>query len=73
MQFVLFTLPYHIKLLLVSLLDFLCSQFWFKGFVNEQNYLIWSETNSGETPQTPLHPQKACVVHCIGCDLKPDV
>ncbi|GFV01305.1 uncharacterized protein TNCV_3375391 [Trichonephila clavipes] len=37
------------------------AHFWFNGYVNEQNYRIWSEANTQEYVETPLHPEKLTV------------
>ncbi|GFT71311.1 putative transposable element [Trichonephila clavipes] len=35
--------------------------FWLNGYVNKQNYRIWSETNLQVYVETPLHPEKLTV------------
>ncbi|GFX21510.1 hypothetical protein TNCV_1399241 [Trichonephila clavipes] len=35
--------------------------FWLNGYVNKQNYRIWSEANPQVYVETPLHPEKLTV------------
>ncbi|GFU69661.1 uncharacterized protein TNCV_2559511 [Trichonephila clavipes] len=35
--------------------------FWLNGYVNKQNYRIWSEANPKVYVETPLHPEKLTV------------
>ncbi|GFT55029.1 integrase_H2C2 domain-containing protein [Trichonephila clavipes] len=37
------------------------AHFWLNGYVNKQNYRIWSEGNSQVYVETPLHPEKLTV------------
>ncbi|GFU63661.1 hypothetical protein TNCV_4588661 [Trichonephila clavipes] len=37
------------------------AQFWLNGYVNKQNYRIWSEANPQVYVETPLHPEKLTV------------
>ncbi|GFV70649.1 nucleolar transcription factor 1 [Trichonephila clavipes] len=37
------------------------AHFWFNGYVNKQNCLIWSEANPQVYVETPLHPEKLTV------------
>ncbi|GFV54862.1 hypothetical protein TNCV_3683871 [Trichonephila clavipes] len=33
------------------------AHFWLNGYVNKQNYRIWSEANPQVYVETPLHPE----------------
>ncbi|GFX49348.1 hypothetical protein TNCV_3334661 [Trichonephila clavipes] len=35
--------------------------FWLNGYVNKQNWRIWSEANPQVYVETPLHPEKLTV------------
>ncbi|GFW43994.1 hypothetical protein TNCV_997591 [Trichonephila clavipes] len=35
--------------------------FWLNGYVNKQNFRIWSEANPQVYVETPLHPEKLTV------------
>ncbi|GFX89650.1 transposable element Tc3 transposase [Trichonephila clavipes] len=37
------------------------AHFWLNGYVNKQNYRIWSEANPQVYVETPLHPEKLTV------------
>ncbi|GFT50020.1 uncharacterized protein TNCV_1527111 [Trichonephila clavipes] len=37
------------------------AKFWFNGYVNKQNYRIWSEANPQVYVEIPLHPEKLTV------------
>ncbi|GFX98370.1 uncharacterized protein TNCV_4001391 [Trichonephila clavipes] len=37
------------------------AHFWLNGYVNKQNYRIWSEANQQVYVETPLHPEKLTV------------
>ncbi|GFW26090.1 transposable element Tc3 transposase [Trichonephila clavipes] len=37
------------------------AHFWLNGYVNKQNYSIWSEANLQVYVETPLHPEKLTV------------
>ncbi|GFU42013.1 hypothetical protein TNCV_4677001 [Trichonephila clavipes] len=37
------------------------AHFWLNGYVNKQNYRIWSEANPQMYVETPLHPEKLTV------------
>ncbi|GFU65616.1 uncharacterized protein TNCV_635391 [Trichonephila clavipes] len=37
------------------------AHFWLNGYVNKQNYRIWSEANPQVYIETPLHPEKQTV------------
>ncbi|GFU99129.1 hypothetical protein TNCV_1228431 [Trichonephila clavipes] len=37
------------------------AHFWLNGYVNKQNYHIWSEANPQVYVETPLHPEKLTV------------
>ncbi|GFU52304.1 putative DD41D transposase [Trichonephila clavipes] len=37
------------------------AHFWLNGYVNKQNFRIWSETNPQVYVETPLHPEKLIV------------
>ncbi|GFT88818.1 uncharacterized protein TNCV_906421 [Trichonephila clavipes] len=37
------------------------AHFWLNGYVNKQNYRIWSEANPQVYIETPLHPEKLTV------------
>ncbi|GFX97040.1 transposable element Tc3 transposase [Trichonephila clavipes] len=37
------------------------AHFWLNGYVNKQNYHIWSEANPQVYLETPLHPEKLTV------------
>ncbi|GFU80696.1 integrase catalytic domain-containing protein [Trichonephila clavipes] len=37
------------------------AHFWLNGYVNKQNFLIWSEANPQVYVETPLHPEKLTV------------
>ncbi|GFU92722.1 putative DD41D transposase [Trichonephila clavipes] len=37
------------------------AHFWLNGYVNKQNYRIWSESNPQVYDETPLHPEKLTV------------
>ncbi|GFW91985.1 uncharacterized protein TNCV_2152651 [Trichonephila clavipes] len=37
------------------------AHFWLNGYVNKQNYHIWSEANPHVYVETPLHPEKLTV------------
>ncbi|GFU81679.1 putative DD41D transposase [Trichonephila clavipes] len=37
------------------------AHFWLNGYVNKQNYRIWSEANPQVYVETPLHPEKMTV------------
>ncbi|GFT64863.1 hypothetical protein TNCV_2256841 [Trichonephila clavipes] len=37
------------------------AHFWWNGYVNKQNYRIWSEANPQVYVETPLHPEKLTV------------
>ncbi|GFX34441.1 hypothetical protein TNCV_3656791 [Trichonephila clavipes] len=37
------------------------AHFWLNGYVNKQNYRIWSEANPKVYVETPLHPEKMTV------------
>ncbi|GFX80783.1 hypothetical protein TNCV_4694941 [Trichonephila clavipes] len=37
------------------------AHFWLNGYVNKQNYRIWSEANPQVYVETPLHPEKLIV------------
>ncbi|GFS90589.1 putative DD41D transposase [Trichonephila clavipes] len=37
------------------------AHFWLDGYVNKQNYRIWSEANPQVYVETPLHPEKLTV------------
>ncbi|GFX42706.1 uncharacterized protein TNCV_2196641 [Trichonephila clavipes] len=37
------------------------AHFWLNGYVNKQNYRIWSEPNLQVYVETPLHPEKLTV------------
>ncbi|GFV61367.1 HTH_48 domain-containing protein [Trichonephila clavipes] len=37
------------------------AHFWLNGYVNKQNYRIWSEANPQVYVKTPLHPEKLTV------------
>ncbi|GFV37345.1 uncharacterized protein TNCV_1757831 [Trichonephila clavipes] len=41
------------------------AHFWLNGYVNKQNFRIWSEANPQVYVETPLHPEKLTV----GCAL----
>ncbi|GFX48741.1 hypothetical protein TNCV_408481 [Trichonephila clavipes] len=43
--------------------DVLCDEahFWLNGYVNKQNFRIWSEANPQVYVETPLHPEKLTV------------
>ncbi|GFV41792.1 hypothetical protein TNCV_3629431 [Trichonephila clavipes] len=52
--------------LLTSVFEIFCLQrdeahFWLNGYVNKQNYRIWSEANPQVYVETPLHPEKLTV------------
>ncbi|GFX76314.1 hypothetical protein TNCV_592771 [Trichonephila clavipes] len=38
------------------------AHFWLNGYVNKQNYRIWSEANPQVYVETPLHPEKLTVL-----------
>ncbi|GFX97886.1 uncharacterized protein TNCV_4905371 [Trichonephila clavipes] len=42
------------------------AHFWLNGYVNKQNYRIWSEANSQVYVEIPLHPEKL-TVWCALC------
>ncbi|GFU22253.1 uncharacterized protein TNCV_4855991 [Trichonephila clavipes] len=43
------------------------AHFWLNGYVNKQNYRIWSEANPQVYVETPLHPEKTdCLVRFMG-------
>ncbi|GFX44955.1 hypothetical protein TNCV_3430041 [Trichonephila clavipes] len=44
-------------------LSLMCDEahFWLNGYVNKQNYRIWSEANPQVYVETPLHPEKLTV------------
>ncbi|GFY21019.1 hypothetical protein TNCV_3990631 [Trichonephila clavipes] len=46
-----------------NVLSFVCDEahFWLNGYVNKQNYHIWSEANPQVYVETPLHPEKLTV------------
>ncbi|GFT13900.1 uncharacterized protein TNCV_2615521 [Trichonephila clavipes] len=37
------------------------AHFWLNGYVNKQNFCIWSEANPQVYVETPLHPEKLTV------------
>ncbi|GFX03978.1 hypothetical protein TNCV_4678821 [Trichonephila clavipes] len=37
------------------------AHFWLNGYVNKQNFRIWSEANPQVYVETPLHPEKLTV------------
>ncbi|GFV53359.1 uncharacterized protein TNCV_1092791 [Trichonephila clavipes] len=37
------------------------AHFWLNGYVNKQNYRIWSEANPQVYVETPLHPEKLTI------------
>ncbi|GFV49482.1 hypothetical protein TNCV_4544651 [Trichonephila clavipes] len=37
------------------------AHFWSNGYVNKQNWRIWSEANPQVYVKTPLHPEKLTV------------
>ncbi|GFT45187.1 uncharacterized protein TNCV_1544411 [Trichonephila clavipes] len=37
------------------------AHFWLNGYVNKQNFFIWSEANPQVYAETPLHPEKLTV------------
>ncbi|GFW20710.1 uncharacterized protein TNCV_1049331 [Trichonephila clavipes] len=37
------------------------AHFWLNGYVNKQNFRIWSEVNPQVYVETPLHPEKLTV------------
>ncbi|GFX17399.1 uncharacterized protein TNCV_1494131 [Trichonephila clavipes] len=37
------------------------AHFWLNGYINKQNYRIWSEANPQVYVETPLHPEKLTV------------
>ncbi|GFW24978.1 uncharacterized protein TNCV_3154811 [Trichonephila clavipes] len=37
------------------------AHFWLNGYVNKQNYRIWSKANPQVYVETPLHPEKLTV------------
>ncbi|GFU89503.1 hypothetical protein TNCV_4802651 [Trichonephila clavipes] len=37
------------------------AHFWLNGYVNKQNFRIWSEANPRVYVETPLHPEKLTV------------
>ncbi|GFW10742.1 uncharacterized protein TNCV_4918611 [Trichonephila clavipes] len=37
------------------------AHFWLNGYVNKQNYRVWSEANPQVYVETPLHPEKPTV------------
>ncbi|GFX25972.1 uncharacterized protein TNCV_2303541 [Trichonephila clavipes] len=37
------------------------AHFWLNGYVNKQNFRIWSEANPQVYVETPLHPEKVTV------------
>ncbi|GFX58553.1 hypothetical protein TNCV_417331 [Trichonephila clavipes] len=37
------------------------AHFWLNGYVNKENYRIWSEPNPQVYVETPLHPEKLTV------------
>ncbi|GFV18449.1 uncharacterized protein TNCV_4468851 [Trichonephila clavipes] len=37
------------------------AHFWLNGYVNKQNWRIWSEANPQVYVETPLHPEKLTV------------
>ncbi|GFW67309.1 uncharacterized protein TNCV_3338101 [Trichonephila clavipes] len=37
------------------------AHFWLNGYVNKQNFSIWSEANPQVYVETPLHPKKLTV------------
>ncbi|GFX17968.1 putative transposable element [Trichonephila clavipes] len=45
------------------------THFWLNGYVNKQNYRIWSEANPQVYVESPLHPEKLtvwCAVWAVG-------
>ncbi|GFY36191.1 uncharacterized protein TNCV_4845631 [Trichonephila clavipes] len=42
------------------------AHFWLNGYVNKQNCRIWSEANPQVYVETPLHPEKHCLVRFMG-------
>ncbi|GFS80880.1 hypothetical protein TNCV_126381 [Trichonephila clavipes] len=38
------------------------THFWLNGYVNKQNFRIWSEANPQDYVKTPLHPEKLTVL-----------
>ncbi|GFV92665.1 transposable element Tcb2 transposase [Trichonephila clavipes] len=41
------------------------AHFWLNGYVNKQNYRIWSEANPQVHVKTPLHPEKLTVLCAV--------
>ncbi|GFS79103.1 uncharacterized protein TNCV_4408281 [Trichonephila clavipes] len=37
------------------------AHFWLNGYINKQNFRIWSEANPQVNVETPLHPEKLTV------------
>ncbi|GFW64087.1 uncharacterized protein TNCV_707921 [Trichonephila clavipes] len=44
------------------------AHFWLNGYVNKQNYRIWSEANPQVYVKTPLHPEKLTVWCALWAD-----